>query len=79
MISLRTLRRIHKELEKASHQLHDEYPVDQQDWQSDGADDIETIRNLDTALAHIEGWITYRVHNGTDPYAKSGRKRVDMG
>lgn len=32
-----------------------------------GGDDVETLRNLATAIAHLQGWITYRKKNRRDP------------
>jgi hypothetical protein len=43
------------------------------DWEVYHDCDVETLRNLITAIGWLEGWITYRKHNRRDPTRKDAR------
>jgi hypothetical protein len=69
MIPFRDLLRIRRHLQLAQDKFMTLYPTEIQDWQA-SAGDLETVRNLDTALAEIDVWIAYRANNRRDPYLR---------
>jgi len=74
VIPLRSLRRIARELERASEEFLRHYPTEAQDWE--GSDfDLETVRNLRAAEACIGAWISRRERKRRDPFLKGHSQR----
>jgi hypothetical protein len=68
-INLNELVRLQKALTRFSAAFEHAYPGVAAGDIADRLDDAsETIRNAETALGYVRGWLTYRRTHGTDPF-----------
>lgn len=68
MIPLLKLEMYQRRLRQMVEELHDAYPDAEGDVAADMSGDlVETVRNTQTALAHLDAWVTCRKQNRHDP------------